>query len=226
MRTPSDWNTRYFPRAPAADPGGAGNTSGMGRVSTVPPQVRGWNWGAFLLNLFWGIGNNTWIALLMLVPFANWVMPFVLGAKGNAWAWQNKRWRDIAHFRRVQRRWVVAGFVVWAALILLVAALWFTAQSLSGRHPVQELALAAVRASPEATELLGTPIERRPGWRGVSATSSAGRYQARFAVAGPRGAALLEVSGRQTPFGWELERVRVIPEWGGLPLVVLPRQRL
>lgn len=227
MRMRTLWRTRYFPQAPAAGPGsGAANTSGMGRASAVPPEVRGWNWGAFLLNLFWGIGNNTWIALLMLVPFANWVMPFVLGAKGNAWAWQNKRWRDITHFRRVQRRWAVAGFALWAGVIVLAGALPFAAYRFSPRHPVQDLALAAVRASPEAAELLGTPIERLPGPRSFAATRVADRYQVRFGIAGPRGAALLEASGRETPAGWELERVRVLPEWGGLPLVVLPRQRL
>src|SRR3990170_1543286 len=62
------------------------NTSGQGKAAVVPPEVDRWNWGAFLLNWIWGIGNNTFIALLMFVPFANFVMPFVLGANPQAMA--------------------------------------------------------------------------------------------------------------------------------------------
>ncbi len=50
----------------------------------IPPEIRRWNWGAFLLNWIWGIGNQTYIALLALIPGVNLVMLFVLGAKGSA----------------------------------------------------------------------------------------------------------------------------------------------
>src|SRR5215813_2581633 len=59
------------------------NTSGQGERAIVPPEIRGWNWGAFLLNWIWGICNDTYIALLMFVPLVNVVMIFVLGAKGS-----------------------------------------------------------------------------------------------------------------------------------------------
>jgi len=45
--------------------------SGLGKDSVVPPEIKGWNWGAFLLNWIWGIGNSTYIALLMFVPLVN-----------------------------------------------------------------------------------------------------------------------------------------------------------
>src|ERR1019366_10250458 len=47
------------------------NTSGQGVAAVVPPELDRWNWGAFLLNWIWGIGNNTFIALLMFVPVVN-----------------------------------------------------------------------------------------------------------------------------------------------------------
>ena len=72
------------------------NTSGQGSATAVPAEIDRWNWGAFLLNWIWGIGNNTFIALLMFVPLVNVVMAFVLGAKGSAWAWRNKRWDSVA----------------------------------------------------------------------------------------------------------------------------------
>lgn len=49
----------------------------------IPPELDRWNWGAFLLNWIWGIGNNTFIALLTFVPVVGVVMIFVLGAKGS-----------------------------------------------------------------------------------------------------------------------------------------------
>ncbi|MGZ5106361.1 MAG: hypothetical protein ACXWBR_19085, partial [Usitatibacter sp.] len=64
-------------------------------ASPVPSEIDRWNWGAFLLNWIWGIGNNTFIALLALVPFVNIIMVFVLGAKGSEWAWRNKHWESV-----------------------------------------------------------------------------------------------------------------------------------
>ena len=40
------------------------NTSGQGPLAQVPAEIDRWNWGAFLLNWIWGIGNDSFIALL------------------------------------------------------------------------------------------------------------------------------------------------------------------
>src|SRR5690242_9695543 len=90
----------------------------------VPAEIDRWNWGAFLLNWIWGVGNNTFIALLTLVPVIGWVMPFVLGAKGSAWAWRNGRWDSIAHFKRVQRLWAIWGAVLWLVGILFFSGIF------------------------------------------------------------------------------------------------------
>ena len=61
-------------------------------------------------------------------PIVNLVMPFVLGAKGSAWAWRNGRWRDVEHFRRVQHLWAIWGFVAFgASILLLVGFFWMVA---------------------------------------------------------------------------------------------------
>lgn len=93
--------------------------SGMGGLSVVPPEARGWNWGAFFLTWIWGIGNNTWMALLMFIPYVNFVMPFVLGAKGSEWAWRNKHWQSVEQFKSTQRTWAIIGAVVFAILVVL-----------------------------------------------------------------------------------------------------------
>ena len=99
----------------------AANNSGMGSGTEVPVEIRDkWNWGAFGFNWIWGIGNDTWIALLMFVPVANLVMLVLLGVKGNEWAWQNKRWESIEQFKRVQHLWAK----VWVILLIVTVVLW------------------------------------------------------------------------------------------------------
>ena len=94
------------------------NTSGMGEGAQTPVEIRGWNWGAFLLTWIWGVGNGTYIALLALIPLVGLVMIFVLGAKGNEWAWRNKTWESVEHFKRVQRSWAWWGIGVLVAGVL------------------------------------------------------------------------------------------------------------
>ncbi|MEJ2504831.1 MAG: hypothetical protein P8Y81_01015 [Ignavibacteriaceae bacterium] len=103
-------------------------------MAGLPPQLYGWNWGAFFLNWIWGIGNNTFIALLCLLPLINIVMIFVLGAKGNEWAWQNKRWQSIEHFKRVQRLWAIWGFILFALGIIFSILIVLVAIAASGSY--------------------------------------------------------------------------------------------
>ncbi len=84
----------------------------MSGGGAVPDGVKGWSWGAFLLNWIWGPFNGTWIALLCLVPYIGFVMAIVLGIKGREWAWKNKHWDSLEHFNRVQRKWSIWGGVI------------------------------------------------------------------------------------------------------------------
>ena len=94
------------------------NTSGQGELATVPEEVKGWSWGAFVLTWIWGIFNSVWISLLCLIPFFSLVWAIVLGIKGNEWAWRNKKWDSIEHFKSTQRSWNIAGIVVFAISIV------------------------------------------------------------------------------------------------------------
>jgi len=108
---------------------GASNTSGLGALSQAPPEIRGWNWGAFFLTWIWGIGNNVWISFIALcgiLPYFGWiislVMAIILGVRGNEWAWQNKRWDSIEHFKKTQRTWMWWGIGVLLLQIALIIA--------------------------------------------------------------------------------------------------------
>lgn len=87
---------------------------------TVPQEIKGWNWGAFMFNILWGIGNKTYLPLLCLIPIFNLVWIFVCGFKGNTWAWQKGDYQDVETFLAVQKTWNRAGIVYFIISIALL----------------------------------------------------------------------------------------------------------
>ena len=85
----------------------------------MPEEIRRWNWGAFSFTWIWGLANHTYIALLGLIPGVGVVMRFVLGVKGNDWAWRNKWWDSVDHFKRTQRKWAWAALFVFVPICLI-----------------------------------------------------------------------------------------------------------
>lgn len=99
-----------------------GNTSGQGSTAVVPAEIKGWSWPAFLMSWIWSIGNQTYIGLLALVPYAGFVMSIVLGIKGNEWAWQNRRWESVEQFKATQKVWTIWGVILFVLSMFLVFA--------------------------------------------------------------------------------------------------------
>ncbi len=100
----------------------------------IPPELKEFNWGAFLLTFIWGIPHKAWITLLAIpliwfqLPFgSNWLLLTILqvysGIKGNEWAYQVHWWKKPRDFRITQTKWAVAAFalnfIIPAALIFL-----------------------------------------------------------------------------------------------------------
>ncbi|MDX2214714.1 MAG: serine/threonine-protein kinase [Oculatellaceae cyanobacterium bins.114] len=105
----------------------AGSTSSSGNNQEIPDEVPGWNWGAFLLPGLWCINNQVWIGLLSWSGFATamvgWLIGgFVLGVKGNEWAWKSRHWRSLEVFKRNQRNWAIGGIATWGSMIGLITA--------------------------------------------------------------------------------------------------------
>jgi len=99
--------------------GGTFNTS-----ISVPQEIQGWNWGAFMLAPLWCLTNQVWIGLISWIPYIGLPMQFILGAKGNAWAWRSRQWRSLEDFKAHQRAWAKAGIITYscfAALFVLLA---------------------------------------------------------------------------------------------------------
>lgn len=81
--------------------------------------LKKFNWGAFMLSIYWAIGNKSYLGLLTLIPIFNIVWIFVCGFKGNRWAWENNEYRDLEEFKKVQDSWNRAGFVAFIIYIII-----------------------------------------------------------------------------------------------------------
>jgi len=89
-----------------------------------PDELKGWNWGAFLLSWIWSIGHNVWIGLIALVAPAWLVMAIILGIKGNDRAWQNRQFKSVEEYKEIQKAWTKWGIItVIAALVLGVISI-------------------------------------------------------------------------------------------------------
>jgi cytochrome oxidase complex assembly protein 1 len=188
------------------------NTSGQGPSAQVPAEIDRWNWGAFLLNWIWGLGNGTYIALLMFVPLVNVVMPFVLGAKGSAWAWRNERWRDVDHFRRVQRTWAIWGVVVWVASIGLVVVMATSFLWLFSHTQPYTMAVERLSQSPAAIAELGSPISAGFPSGHVSVDNDSGSAELSFSATGPKGSGTVYADARKNLGVWRLTRLELVIE--------------
>lgn len=176
----------------------------------VPLEIKGWNWGAFLLNLIWGLWHNLPQAFLMLVPGVNLVMAVVLGFKGNEWAWQRKPWASVAQFKAAQRKWAIAGFIVVGGgllvvpmlvggILLIVYGVFFNAA------PVQ-LAMTALRGAAPATERLGAPISQGFPTGCMRIVNASGYANVEFPVTGPKGKATVTVIAEMAGNQWRILR--------------------
>ena len=179
------------------------------KITAMPQELERWNWGAFFLNWIWGLGNGTPIALLCLVPGANLVMPFVLGAKGNAWAWENKQWTSIEEFRRTQRNWAVAGSVVVGGMLAFVAFIFliimFVIVMMKSSDGF-EFAERELNRSPRVVELLGTPIETGIPQGSFSESGGSGEAAFNFSVEGPKGKGRVYFSAKRDGGPWQVEQ--------------------
>ena len=178
-------------------------------TAAVPADINRWNWGAFLLNWIWGIGNNTFIALLTLVPVVGLVMPFVLGAKGSAWAWRNGRWDSVAHFKRVQRLWAIRGVVIWLGVIVLYSGIFGGVFYLLENSEAYQLAASRLRDNVAAVNALGAPISTGLPSGKISVTGSSGRADLNFSVTGSKATGRVQLQALKTNGVWSFTTLKL-----------------
>jgi Cytochrome oxidase complex assembly protein 1 len=173
----------------------------------IPPEIDRWNWGAFLLNWIWGVGNNTFIALLTLIPIVGLVMLFVLGAKGSRWAWRNGRWDSVEHFKRVQRLWAIWGVIIWFGGIALFGGIIGGAFYLLRNSEAYQLGVSRLQASPVATNVLGTPISTGFPTGSVSLNGASGTAALSFSASGPKASGEVLLEAVKKDGAWVITRL-------------------
>lgn len=182
----------------------------------VPPEIKGWNWGAFLLNLIWGLWHKLPQALLMLVPGVNLVMAVVLGVKGNEWAWQRKPWASVAQFKAAQRNWAIAGFVIvggllafpalFGGIVLIVYGVFVNSQAV-------QLGMTALRNDAPAIERLGAPISQGFPTGCIRTVNASGYAHVEIPVTGPKGKASVTIIAEMADNTWRILRETVAYEF-------------
>jgi hypothetical protein len=93
----------------------AGNNY-LAHPDELPPELRGWNWGAFLMIWVWGIFNDVWSSLFSLIPGVGFIIMIILGIKGNEWAWKKRKFTSLEEFKAVQKAWST-----WAIILFLIS---------------------------------------------------------------------------------------------------------
>lgn len=110
------------------------NTSGT-RDAEIPPEIKKWNWAAFLMPAVWGLFSGVpYTAILfgaaLLPPMVQLIVMVVvsvfLGAKGNELAWRGKKWRSVEHFKAFQKQWTSWAVKLTIAVVALLV-LWVIA---------------------------------------------------------------------------------------------------
>lgn len=194
----------------------------LNNPAEIPAELDRWNWGAFLLNWIWGIGNSVFIALLMFVPLVNIVMIFVLGARGSRWAWRNRAWRDAEHFRSVQRKWAIAGVIVWLGTLLLAVGLAFGVMSALKNSLTYALTMQEVRTNAVSRAALGDNIEAGFWVNGSISIDidGSGDAQLSIPVTGSKGSGRVVSHGVRTNGIWDLRLVLLQVDGSDTPLVL------
>ena len=193
----------------------------------IPPRLDRWNWGAFLMNWIWGLGNSTYIALLMFVPLVNIVMIFVLGAKGSKWAWKNRLWEDEAHFIRTQRNWARAGLAIIAGVFLLVGSVFFGITSLMKNSEAYKMTMIEVRSDPQVVETMGEPIETGFFITGnINLQNSEGSAKLSIPISGPKCSGTIYTQATKKLGAWTIDLLVVRSKCQDAPIVLINRHNI
>ncbi len=112
------------------------------RGHELPKELRGFNWGAFILTFIWGYFHKAWLTMLAIplifiqLPLGiNWALFTALqiycGIKGNEWAYQTDFWMTPAQFRMKQIKWGAwaMGLSVVLPLLFMFVFLRFVSKS-------------------------------------------------------------------------------------------------
>ncbi len=74
--------------------------------------------------------------------------------KGNEWAWANRHWEDVEHFKLVQKKWRNAGFTFFLSFPLLIYGILFLIKG-----ELYDLSIKEFTNNPKVIELVGDNLK-------------------------------------------------------------------
>ncbi|WP_018248808.1 cytochrome c oxidase assembly factor Coa1 family protein [Orenia marismortui] len=184
------------------------NNLDSNNIESVPKDIKKWNWGAFFLSFIWGIAHRVYFSLLFFVPLLGFIVPFILGFKGNEWAWKKEDWESVEEFRRSQKKWSRAGIAVVGGSIFMGLVMVIIMFYSFGRMEPVDNALKKLNTNPKAISYLGNNIEKGFWVTGsVSTTGSSGEANVSFPVKGEQGAGKVYMIAKKEMGIWEIKRL-------------------
>jgi hypothetical protein len=172
-------------------------------------EIERWNWGAFSLTWIWGIGNKTYVSFFMFVPFVNIVMPFILGAKGSRWAWENNDWKSIDHFRKIQKKWAIGGLAVFVFFVISFIIAFFVVINIVKNSPPYKIAYSTLLQNNEAISILGAPITAGLPSGSIKSNGSTGEANISFSVEGSNTKGILYMNASKDMGNWHINQLEL-----------------
>jgi hypothetical protein len=155
----SSWSSEPLASTPSYSSGPVGaigmpEQTGLTPVTTIstnlPPLPSGndpgmldklpsFNVGAFLLTPLWSAFHGLWALAIISFFFGGFCWPIisiVAGLMGNKEAWKRRRFASYQEFLDVQRKWMIGGIAVTAAIFLFFGGIFMLAilASAAGSH--------------------------------------------------------------------------------------------
>ena len=108
----------------------------INQTNELPQEAKKYNWGPFFTGFIWGFFNGM-PKNILIISIVLWACSFIpqiglvfglsnsflqiwAGTKGNAWAWNNKKWNSVEEFNNYQVKWVVFPIGIY----LIFAGIW------------------------------------------------------------------------------------------------------
>ncbi|MFY7843342.1 MAG: hypothetical protein ACOVOR_04930 [Rhabdochlamydiaceae bacterium] len=129
----------------------------MNKQIEIPKEIKRWNWGAFLISPIWCIRHGIWWGLFLLIPILGLFVPFWLGATGNRRLWVKNPHQSVKEFLKRQKRWGLAGLIVWLAVIGIPSGVFLYSTNYS--EGIQ-MALNTINSNKRLVEYFGYPIHK------------------------------------------------------------------
>ena len=163
----------------------------------------------------------------MFVPFVNFIMMFVLGAKGSKWAWKNRVWADEEHFVRTQRNWARAGFAVIGVIFVLAGLLFYSVFAIMKGNDAYKQTMAQVQSNSQVVEALGTPIQA--GWfvtGNIKLNGSEGAAGISVPISGPKNSGTVTSRATKIAGVWDIHLLVVRVDGNPTPIILINKKNI